>query len=304
MDLRIVNVRTSICLRDDPVRPPNLQLCRNTEAMLYPGRLMISLLAALTCGGCSSGPYSATNKSYRKQAAAFSAKLRARPADMTSDSIGQPASFVGTTNFSMRKPAFVVLHHTEQSSCAQTLRTFTIPRTEVSAHYVICRDGVVHHMLSDYLRAHHAGAGKWGQVTDMNSCSIGIELDNNGTEPFPEAQVNALLALLSRLKTQYNIPPANVIGHSDFAPTRKKDPSVLFPWKTLADAGFGRWYKPLADTVPASFNHLLALRVIGYDTRDSTAAIRAFKRHFMQDDSTRRINARDRAALLQLAEQY
>jgi N-acetylmuramoyl-L-alanine amidase len=268
--------------------------------------LVLSLASciALAIWGCAHKPYSATNKAYRKQARRFAHSLQAQPGIESNDSIRAPQSFVGTTNFSMRKPNFVIIHHTEQQSCEQTLQTFTIPRTEVSAHYVICRDGTVHHMLNDYLRAHHAGAGRWGSVTDMNSCSIGIELDNDGKEPFPNAQVASLLSLLGQLKARYNIPAANFIGHADFAPARKKDPSVLFPWKLLAGKGYGLWYGQPRDSVPAGFNHLLALRIIGYDTRDSIAAFRAFKRHFMQDDSTRRISDADRRVLHCLVEKY
>ena len=84
----------------------------------------------------------------------------------------------------MRRPNFVIIHHTAQNRCDSDIKNIYIPRTAVSAHYVICKDGTVHHMLNDLLRAHHAGLGKWGSVSDMNSCSIGIEIDNNGSEPF------------------------------------------------------------------------------------------------------------------------
>jgi len=265
--------------------------------------LSIALSAVLTLCGCSHGPYSATNKAYRKQTKRFARTLQEQPDVAANDSIRQPDAFVGTTNFSMRKPNFVILHHTDQKSCEQTLQTFTLPRTEVSAHYVICRDGTVHHMLNDYLRAHHAGLGKWGTVTDMNSCSIGIELDNDGSEPFPDAQIASLLSLLGQLKSRYNIPTANFIGHADFAPIRKKDPSVFFPWKLLAQHGYGLWYKETPDSLPANFSHLTALRALGYDTKDSLAAFKAFKRHFMHDDSTRRFTEADKQVLYRLLEQ-
>jgi N-acetylmuramoyl-L-alanine amidase len=127
-------------------------------------------------------PYSETNKSYKIQAQKYAQLLGQYP---LLDSVGtaQPKDWVGTTNFNMRKPNIVIIHHTAQNSCEQTLKTFTLPRTQVSAHYVVCRDGVVHHMLNDYLRAWHGGVAKWGNVTDINSASIGIELDNNGEEP-------------------------------------------------------------------------------------------------------------------------
>lgn len=145
--------------------------------------------------------------------------------------------FVGTVNFNLRKPDFVILHHTAQESVEQTIRTFSLPHTQVSAHYLIGKDGKVYQLLNDYLRAWHAGNSRWGKVTDMNSHSIGIELDNNGSEIFPPEQIGSLLILLDSLKANYRIPTENFIGHSDIAPTRKQDPSVHFPWKILADRG-------------------------------------------------------------------
>ena len=139
-------------------------------------------------------------------------------------------------------------------------------------------------MLNDYLRAWHGGLAKWGSNTDINSSSIGIELDNNGFEPFAEAQINSLLHLLSALKKNYAIPTANFIGHADIAPVRKVDPSFYFPWKALADSGFGHWYNDTTGVqVAEPFNQVQALRIIGYNTQDSIAAIRAFKLHFLAD---------------------
>jgi N-acetylmuramoyl-L-alanine amidase len=252
---------------------------------------------------CSPKPYATTNKVYTTQSKTYAKTLQQQPFIEANDSMLAPNFFAGTTNFSMRKPNFVIIHHTAQNSCEQTLKTFTLTRTQVSAHYVICRDGIVHHMLNDYMRAHHAGQSKWGSVTDMNSCSIGIELDNNGFEPFSDAQMKSLLSLLGKLKTNYSIPTANFIGHGDIAPTRKNDPSILFPWKTLANQGFGHWYDEIKDDTPANFNHLQALKIIGYDTKDTTAAIRSFKRHFMQD-STKKINDADKVVLNNLMKKY
>lgn len=256
--------------------------------------VFVCLLAA-----CAPKPYAETNKVYKQQAKQYAAKLREQPTVVANDSILAASFFVGTTNFSMRKPNFVIIHHTAQNSCEQTLKTFTITRTQVSAHYVICRDGVVHQMLNDYMRAHHAGASKWGNVTDMNSCSIGIELDNNGFEPFSDAQMKSLISLLGKLKIKYSIPAANFIGHGDIAPKRKNDPSILFNWKSLADNGFGIWYDEVKDSLPVGFSYLQALRIVGYDIKDSTAAIRSFKRHFMQD-STKKINDADKLVLYNL----
>jgi N-acetylmuramoyl-L-alanine amidase len=264
-------------------------------------RLSVVIVSALVLfSACAPKPYSATNKSYNKQVKAFAERIREQPQTPADTVIKAPANFVGTTNMSMRKPNFVILHHTSQNTCAQTLQTFTLPRTEVSAHYVICRDGIVYHMLNDYLRAHHAGLGKWGNVTDMNSCSLGIELDNDGKEVYKEAQIASLLELLDTLKKSYNIPTANFIAHADFAPTRKDDPGVQFPWRRLAEAGFGLWYDDLKnEKLPENFDSVMALRIVGYDVRDVDAAIRAFNRHYRQKNSPK-LNEDDKKALFSL----
>jgi N-acetylmuramoyl-L-alanine amidase len=254
-------------------------------------------------GACSTRPYSSTNKVYRKQSKELTKQILIEPSNPVNDTIKQPPFFVGTTNFNLRKPSFVIIHHTAQNSCPETLGTFTTPKSAVSAHYVICKDGTVHHMLSDYLRAAHAGVSRWGNLIDINSASIGIELDNNGFQPFDSLQLNSLLSLLAKLKKDYNISTANFIGHGDIAPTRKNDPNYRFPWKLLADRGFGLWFDENKDTVPAGFNHIQALRIVGYDVRDTTAAIRSFKRHFLQD-TTRRINDADRNVLYNLQKKY
>ena len=240
----------------------------------------VILILIIFCYSCIGNQYASSNKVYKQQAKAFAAIIKKYP---LTDSSGNNA-FIGTTNFNLRKPNFVIIHHTAQNSCAQTLKTFTMQSTQVSAHYVICKDGTVHQMLNDYMRAWHAGVSKWGNDADINSSSIGIELDNNGFEAFTDVQINSLLNLLSALKKQFNIPTANFIGHADIAPTRKDDPNVFFPWKKLADSGYGYWYDDTTNVIlPASFQPLQALRIIGYDIRDSSAATIAFKRHWLQD---------------------
>lgn len=253
---------------------------------------------------CTPNPYAKTNRDYRKQARAYARIIRQRPEDIHTDSAQYPRWFAGTTNFNMRKPNFVIIHHTAQNSCEQTLQTFTLPRTQVSAHYVICKDGTIRHMLNDYLRAWHGGIAKWGNLTDVNSASIGIELDNNGLEPFAASQISSLISLLDTLKRRYSIPAANFIGHADIAPTRKNDPNIYFPWKLLAERGFGTWYADTTFTVvPETFNNIQALRIIGYDVKDSIAAIIAFKRHFVQD-TVGILNERDRKILFNVSKQF
>lgn len=242
---------------------------------------------------CVKNEYKATNRLYKKQARKYSKILSQTNLKDTTDYL-KPTNWVGATNFNLRKPNYVIIHHTAQNSCDQTLKTFTTTKTQVSAHYVICKDGTVHHMLNDYLRAWHAGAGRWGNLTDVNSSSIGIELDNNGFEPFAEKQIASLEKLLGQLKKSYAIPAANFIGHADIAPTRKNDPNINFDWKSLSEKGFGIWYSDTTNIeVPTDFKPMIALKMIGYDTKDSTAAVVTFKRKFLKDDKVKTLNNGD-----------
>ncbi|MGI4873465.1 MAG: N-acetylmuramoyl-L-alanine amidase [Janthinobacterium lividum] len=268
-------------------------------------------LALLTA--CARNPYATTNRSYRQQVKTLARQLRAQPTQPPADSLPATPYWVGTTNFNLRKPSYVIIHHTAQHSTEQTLKTFTLVKTQVSAHYVIGRDGQTYHLLSDYLRAWHGGVARWGSLTDINSASIGIELDNDGTEPFAEAQLTSLLRVLAQLKKTYNIPVASFIGHGDIAPTRKNDPSARFPWQRLAQRGFGLWYDAavLTDTTAAPFatdsvgravgsTPREALRIIGYDTQDLPAAIAAFKRHFVPAETGPELTELDRRILFNI----
>lgn len=258
--------------------------------------LILSLATlSLVIYSCTQGKYATSNKVYKTKAKNFAKLLDEYPI-RDSAGISWGTDWVGTTNFTMRRPNFVIIHHTAQNSCDETLKTFTTQDSrEVSAHYVICKDGTVHHMLNDLLRAHHAGVAKWGNNTDINSSSIGIEIDNNGFEPFTDQQISSLLDLLGRLKRAYNIPAANFIGHGDIAPTRKNDPNWRFPWKQLSEKGFGLWWSDTTNVqVPAAFNHLDAIRIVGYDIKDTSAAIVGFKRHFLQDTTKRMTPAADK----------
>jgi N-acetylmuramoyl-L-alanine amidase len=258
-------------------------------------------IAVVLVLACNTFPYKETNLFYKQQAKQMVKDLKAKPFDVSDSLNGINAPmWVGTTNFDLRKPNFVIIHHTAQNSCEQTLRTFTLERTKVSAHYVICKDGTVHHMLNDYFRAWHGGIAKWGNNSDINSSSIGIEIDNNGFEPFEPQQINSLLNLLAILKNKYKIPVANFIGHGDIAPKRKVDPNINFPWSLLAQQGYGVWYNPnLNYTLQNNISVPYALALIGYDVKDTTAAMLAFKRHFRQD-STAIINDDDKSVMAQI----
>ena len=210
---------------------------------------------------------------------------------------GIPVKWQASPNFDDRKPNFVILHHTSDDTADQALRTLADPLRSVSAHYLIGRDGTLIQLVDERARAWHAGESRWGADTDLNSASVGIELDNNGREPFGDAQISTLLRLLADIKERYHIPVANFLGHADVAPRRKTDPSRYFPWKTLADHGFGLWCEPPFPEPLAPFDAAAQLRALGYDTDDVAAAVRAFKLHFLPDELSSELTERSRALL-------
>ena len=144
-------------------------------------------------------------------------------------------------NFGVRRdglrPSLVVLHYTAMTSAAAALERLCDPAYEVSAHYLIGGDGTLWQMVAEDQRAWHAGAGEWAGQGDINSRSIGIELDNRGDHPFSNRQMETLEALLPHIMQRWAIPPEGVIGHSDMAPGRKIDPGARFDWARLAAQG-------------------------------------------------------------------
>ncbi|MFC3561088.1 N-acetylmuramoyl-L-alanine amidase [Pedobacter jamesrossensis] len=269
-------------------------------------RLSLSVLLILFISACSTNKYAVTEKVYKEKAKGFSKIIMATPPEgQLYDSVNAAnQQWIGSVNFGIRKPNFVIIHHTAQDSLAQTIKTFHSTKAATSAHYVVSRDGKVVHMVNDYLRANHAGISKWGKDTDLNSSSIGIELDNNGTtDIWPDAQINSLIKLLTTLKKTYNIPTANFIGHADIAPKRKPDPNN-FPWKKLAVKGFGYWYDDVLVNPPVDFDTTNALKLMGYDTSDLGAAIIAFKRHFIQTDLSPKLTPVDILVLYNVYTKY
>ena len=184
-------------------------------------------------------------------------------------------------NFDQRRPNYVILHQTSNDNTQRALATLTDPRRKVSAHYLIGRDGAVLQLVDENARAWHAGASWWGGNTDLNSASLGIELDNTGDEAFAEAQIVALLALLDELRSRHRIPAANFLAHGDVAPGRKVDPSAFFPWQRLASHGFGLWCDAPPPAAPPGFDAALGLRALGYGPLRPIAARQAFRRHFV-----------------------
>ncbi|MEM9502144.1 MAG: N-acetylmuramoyl-L-alanine amidase [Pseudomonadota bacterium] len=180
-----------------------------------------------------------------------------------------------------------VLHYTEMKPVETALARLTNPEAKVSAHYLITEDGEVIRLVNEDKRAWHAGASFWRGIKDVNSASVGIELDHpghaNGYREFSKPQIDALIPLLTRIIKQYDIPRANVVAHSDVAPARKVDPGELFPWDRLADYGLCL-AKPdkleLGDPFQNDGAFMLALERYGYDITDARKAVEAFQRRW------------------------
>lgn len=214
------------------------------------------------------------------------------------------ATWVPSRNHDARRPVLIVLHFTEQQSVQQSLDTLRGSNSggPVSAHYLIGRDGHIYQLVADERRAWQAGQGRWGTITDLNSASIGIELDNDGQTAFAQPQIDSLLRLLADLTARLRIPPAQIIGHEDLAPGRKIDPGPLFPWQQLADAGFGLWPRGALCDAPTAFDPWMALAVIGYALDNRSAAVRSFHHHFRGMDGDT-LDDQDLRILQNLAQQ-
>ena len=165
-----------------------------------------------------------------------------------------------------REPDMILLHYTGMPSAAAALEQLCAAKSEVSAHYFVYEDGRVVQLVSEERRAWHAGVSSWAGETDINSCSIGIEIANPGHEygyrDFPTRQIAAVTLLCRGILMRHRVRPERVLGHSDVAPSRKQDPGEKFPWRTLYQAGVGRWVPP-ARLVES--NKLLALGDHGDD---------------------------------------
>ena len=202
--------------------------------------------------------------------------------------------------------SMVVLHYTEMEREA-ALRRLTDPEAQVSAHYFISEAGEVVRLVPEDKRAWHAGRSFWRGHKDVNSASIGIELDHPGHalgyREFAEAQIEALLPLLHDVVRRHDIPRANVVGHSDVAPARKIDPGELFPWDRLAEC---RLCLPrpekleLGDPFDNDGAFYLALERFGYDITEGRKAVEAFQRRWRPERIDGEIDGEVRAILFQL----
>lgn len=187
---------------------------------------------------------------------------------------------VPSPNFGDRRgdvaPSLVVIHYTA-ISCGEARARLCDPAAEVSAHWLISEAGVTEALVDERHRAWHAGAGGWAGLDDINSHSIGIELANDGSQPFPEPQMAALETLLADIMARWSIPAHRVIGHSDMAPSRKSDPGPRFDWRRLALQGLSVWPARPGNPDAALPENLTR---IGYPDTPAEARLAAFRLRF------------------------
>ncbi len=211
-------------------------------------------------------------------------------------------------NFGERKggavPQLIVLHYTAMKSCNAACRTLCNPDNEVSAHYLICKDGHVVQMVEESKRAWHAGAGTWQGRGDVNSRSIGIEMSNTGLVPFSAPLFDSLEALVRGIMTRWDIPASRVIAHSDFAPGRKIDPGRRFDWQRLARQGLAIWPSDLQDVDANMARFTAAATSFGYpDGIDPEIQLASFRLRF-NPTAEGSVTPRDVAMAESLADEF
>ena len=193
----------------------------------------------------------------------------------------------------------VVLHYTGMADATAALERLCDKLAEVSAHYMIDRDGTLWQMVREQDRAWHAGAGEWCGMDDINSRSIGVELVNDGFEPFALPQMRVLDALLRDVTARWAIPPASVIAHADMAPDRKEDPGPRFDWRALARQGLAVWPDGQGGDAPFA----ASLDQIGYPQAQDDKRLQAFRFRF-RPWGTGPECAADRARAAQVAQAF
>ncbi|MBA3068344.1 MAG: N-acetylmuramoyl-L-alanine amidase [Hyphomonas sp.] len=216
------------------------------------------------------------------------------------------------------KVDLLVLHYTGMASGQAALDRMRDPESKVSAHYMVWEDGRIAQLVDEARRAWHAGLSSWQGDDDLNSRSIGIEIVNGGHDfplpggglpPYPDAQIDAVIALSRAILARHAIPQSRIAAHSDIAPKRKIDPGEHFPWPRLAAAGIGIWPEEASGAGcvwmggdPGGLNRQLG--AIGYDISDVPAALLAFQRRFLPDAVTGLADARTLRRLAHVAEAY
>lgn len=202
-----------------------------------------------------------------------------------------------------RRPDMILLHYTGMETSAGALKWLCREESQVSCHYFVHEDGQIDQLVAEERRAWHAGKSFWKGETDINSCSIGIEIANpghpGGLPDFPERQVEAVVELCRDCGERWQIAPQRVLAHSDVAPIRKVDPGEKFPWDVLFRRGVGHWVDPApvgggryfqrgdrGQPVEALQSMLsiygYAVEITGLFCEQTEGAVAAFQRHFRQ----------------------
>ena len=213
--------------------------------------------------------------------------------------------------------SLIILHYTDLETADQSRAIMQDPAHKACAHYMVDVDGTIEQLVADDNRAWHAGKSFWGGEEDINSISLGIEIQNaghrGGSQPYPLAQIKAVTTLCRHLIAKYDLHRDAVLAHSDIAPARKVDPGEWFPWADLAKHEVGYWPEVcMADkmhaTEMADEEITTLLATCGYDMRlDLPTVIAAFQRHFVPEifldpDSVGKADVLTRAKLTHCAE--
>ena len=216
--------------------------------------------------------------------------------------MGQNLTINYSINFSTPKREkksikFIIIHYTGMKSESLAIKKLTEPDSKVSSHYFIKNSGEIINMVPDLYEAWHAGKSSWRNYKSLNRYSIGIEINNpghqHGYRTFKIKQISSLKKLLNSLVKKYKIKKNCILGHSDIAPKRKKDPGEKFPWKKLAKNKLCLWHNLNEKNIKKYRNQKISLKdrnifiknlyKIGYSKQNLKFIIKAFQRRFRQD---------------------
>lgn len=202
------------------------------------------------------------------------------------------------------RPELIVLHFTAMGSAEAALDRLCDPVHQVSAHWLIGRDGRLWSLVEEEQRAWHAGAGGWGGRGDVNSRSIGIEIDNDGRTPFAAPAMAVLERLLPGVMGRWRIEPHSVIAHSDMAPERKTDPGPRFDWRRLARQGLSVWPETTHGPDPEPERFLTDAAIFGWPTDAGLATVLAALRLRFRPGAVGPLDAADMAIAADLARRF
>ena len=198
-----------------------------------------------------------------------------------------------------RKIKYIIVHYTGMLSSFDSLKRLQSKRAKVSSHYFINEFGKTIQLVKDHNIAWHAGISFWGSDKNLNSKSIGIEIQNKGQEigyhKFKKPQVDAAVKLILYLKNKYQINDAFILGHSDIAPLRKLDPGYLFPWEVLNKKGIGLLPKKNDSRKKINPSNIKNLQILlsdfgykisinGLMDKETLQVIHAFESHYCPEE--------------------